>query len=124
MIDMSSAFHTINHKILLNRLSKSFGLKNNVLNWFNSNLNDKFQSVCMNNLASDLINLSSNVPQGSVSCSTTVYFASEATSSEYKKNIRFAYHFYADDVQFYIAFDHSSNFDKSLKNNCLNAVKQ
>jgi len=36
MIDMSSAFDTIGHKILLNRLSKSFGLRNNVLNWFNS----------------------------------------------------------------------------------------
>jgi len=66
MIDMSSAFDTIGHKTLLNRFSKSFGLRNNVLNRFNSFLNDRFQSVCINNLTSDLINLSSGVPQCSV----------------------------------------------------------
>jgi len=66
IIDMSSAFDIIDHKILLNWLSKSFGLTNNVSNWFNSYLNNKFQFVCINNLTSDLLNLSSVVPLVSV----------------------------------------------------------
>ena len=36
MIDMSAAFHAVDHIILLNRLSKCFGINNTALSWFKS----------------------------------------------------------------------------------------
>ena len=43
-IDLSKAFDTVNHNILLNRLSL-YGIKNNSLKWFSSYLSDRKQYV-------------------------------------------------------------------------------
>ena len=40
-LDMSAAFDTVNHKILLSRLSESFGIKGMALKWFNSYLTNR-----------------------------------------------------------------------------------
>ena len=39
-------------------------------------------------------------------------------------NFRFDYHFYADDVQFYITFNYTNAFDVSTITSCLKAVEQ
>ena len=36
----------------------------------------------------------------------------------------FSYHFYADDVQFYIAVDKNNTFDSTVLENCLQAAEQ
>ena len=66
MIDMSSAFDTVDHNILLYRLSYYFGIKNCALAWFQSNLCNRGQSVVVNDIVSTFFKLSSGVPQGSV----------------------------------------------------------
>ena len=53
-LDMSAAFDTVNHKILLSRLSESFGIKGMALKWFNSYLTNRKQFVAINNAVSSV----------------------------------------------------------------------
>ena len=40
-----AAFDTVDHNILLNRLDLSFAVKGSVIQWFNSYLSDRTQTV-------------------------------------------------------------------------------
>ena len=53
MIDMCAAFDTVDHIILLNRLSKCFGINNTALSWFKSYLSNRSQCVSANNSVSE-----------------------------------------------------------------------
>ena len=64
--DMSAAFDTIDHSILLSRLQTSFGISDTVLSWFQSYLLDRSQTVCVKGASSKPSVLSFGVPQGSV----------------------------------------------------------
>ena len=65
LLDLSAAFDTIDHNILLNRLEKRYGITGTALGWFRSYLTDRTQSVCINNQESDKLPLKYGVPQGS-----------------------------------------------------------
>ena len=66
LLDLSAAFDTLDHSILLNRLRDSFGLDGTVLHWFHSYLSDRKQCVKVNNICSNELSLSFGVPQDSV----------------------------------------------------------
>ena len=48
LLDLSAAFDTIDHPILLSRLSYSFGISDTVLAWFTSYLTDCTQTISVN----------------------------------------------------------------------------
>ena len=64
-IDLRKAFDTVNHKILLGKL-EHYGIRGNMLNWFESYLKDRKQFVSINGQVSDLKDITCGVPQGSV----------------------------------------------------------
>ena len=64
-IDLSKAFDTLNHEILLHKLER-IGIKNNKLDWFRSYLSDRSQYVDMNGTLSDTLYITTGVPQGSI----------------------------------------------------------
>ena len=66
LLDLSAAFDTIDHVILSQRLSSTFGCTGTVLGWFESYLSNRTQSVFVNDIQSAPSNLKYGVPQGSV----------------------------------------------------------
>ena len=66
VLDLSAAFDSINHNILISRLSSCFGLSSLALDWISSYLHNRPQSVKIGNACSPLPDITSGVPQGSV----------------------------------------------------------
>ena len=68
--DLSAAFDTVDHTILLERLCHTFGISGQALKWFTSYLSDRSQVVSVNGVKSSSRMLDSCVPQGSVLASS------------------------------------------------------
>ena len=66
LLDLSAAFDTVDHGILLTRLSTRYGIHDRALEWFVSYLLDRTQFVKLNGSSSQSIDLLQGVPQGSV----------------------------------------------------------
>ena len=66
MLDLSVAFDTIDHKILLSRLSSRFGIYGKALSWLESYLTGRTQCVAIDGVKSTERELACGVPQGSV----------------------------------------------------------
>jgi uncharacterized FAD-dependent dehydrogenase len=101
LLDLSAAFDTIDHDILLSRLKYNFGINNTALKWFKTYLQGRTQSVSIDSSQSSPSFLHYGVPQGSIlgPILFTLYTTSLAKVIE-KLDIK--YHLYADDTQLYI----------------------
>ena len=66
LLDLSAAFDTVNHQILLSRLETAFGIRSTAVQWFRFYLLDRNLCVVVNNSASSAFPLMSGVPEGSV----------------------------------------------------------
>jgi len=64
-LDLSKAYDTINHQILLNKL-QHIGLRRIAFDWFSSYLTNRMQQVAMSNKFSDSKLVNIGVPQGSI----------------------------------------------------------
>ena len=103
MLDLSAAFDTIDHKILFDRLTNTFGIKNKALDWLKSYLENRNQKVKINQFYSDDIPVKFGVPQGSVLGPLLFTLYIYPISNVINKN-SFNYHQYADDTQLYTSF--------------------
>jgi ribonuclease P/MRP protein subunit RPP40 len=66
LFDLSAAFDTVDHAILLRRLQRSYGVDGGVLHWFESYLSGRRQSVRRDSKASIFTPVFCGIPQGSV----------------------------------------------------------
>ena len=100
LLDLSAAFDTIDHGILLTRLEKTFGINGIALVWLQSYLTNHRQTVMVDGVKSANHVLNYGVPQGSVlgPALFTVYMK---PLSSIIARFNFSYHFYADDSQIY-----------------------
>ena len=62
LLDLSAAFDTLDHNILINRLT-SIGISGTALDWFISYLTDRFYQISLNSLISKPRKVTHGVPQ-------------------------------------------------------------
>ena len=107
LLDLSAAFDTIDHFILIDRLKDCFGLDGTVLNWLKSYLTERKQCVKINSSFSSELPLLFGVPQGSV-LGPLLYTLYTAPLGFIIKSHNLNYHFYADDSQLYLSIKPSN----------------
>ena len=95
--DLSAAFDTIDHNILLNCLEHVFGIHSAALQWF-SYLTNRTQTVSINNLKSDPAPVLYGVPQGSV-LRPVLFVLYTTTLSDVIERHSIHHHSFADDMQ-------------------------
>ena len=95
---MSAAFDTVDHEILLERMSKRFGIKGKVLKWFRSYLQNRTQTVMIDGVKSMSKDLNWGVPQGSV-LGPILYVLYTSPVGVIIRRYDLDFHFYAEDSQ-------------------------
>ena len=107
LLDLSAAFDTVDHDLLLARRKSSIGINGTALNWFKSYLNNRSQRVSLNGCTSDSFRLPYGVPQGSNLGPLMFTIYSSKLFEVIKYHLPQA-HAYADDTQLYLSFSPDS----------------
>ena len=106
MLDLSAAFDTVDHDLLLRILKHEIGLRGKVLQWFTSFLKGRTQRIRIDGTTSDECLIKFGVPQGSV-LGPVLFNIYIRSIYKYVHNIGFDILGYADDHQVKKAFNPS-----------------
>ena len=103
LLDLSAAFDTINHELLLNRLRAAAGIQDLALRWFDSYLSNRCQTVLVGSSFSDKSSLNCGVPQGSV-LGPILFSIYTSTLGKVIESFGIGRQFFADDTQLVKSF--------------------
>ena len=104
LLDLSAAFDTVDHDILLSRLYHRIGICETALQWIKSYLSSRTSCVCIDGKLSKPSPLKYGVPQGSVKGPLDfIIYTLPVGDIIRRHNLKF--HGYADDVQLYTSFN-------------------
>jgi len=115
LLDLSSAFDTVDHATLLQVLEKRFLVEGSALMWFQSYLSDRSQVFRANGRDSKAIRVNCSVPQGSV-LGPVEFISYTGDVTDIFERHHIGYHLFADDKQCYKSVAPS---EVDLARNCL-----
>lgn len=101
LLDLSSAFDFVDHRILLSHLERSFGITGMVLKLFQFFLSNRSFSISLGAHSSMVAHLTCDVPQGSILVPLLFSLYMVPVGSIFSRS-GVSYHCYVDDTQLYI----------------------
>uniref|UniRef100_A0A3B5PWL6 Reverse transcriptase domain-containing protein n=3 Tax=Xiphophorus maculatus TaxID=8083 RepID=A0A3B5PWL6_XIPMA len=124
LLDLSSAFDTVDHQILLHRLKHCVGLRGSVFQWFKSYLENRTFSVHLDQSCSGARPLKYGVPQGSI-LGPILFILYLLPLGKIFQKFNISFHCFADDIQIYLPLKLQNGTTDSLQLllNCLAEVK-
>ena len=113
VLDLSTAFDTVDHTILLDRLHTHFGISGHAHFWFKCYLHHRFQSISIHGGTSKRFEVKYSVPHGScLGPLSFVLYASKLFTiiERHLPDVRA----HADDTLLYISFNVNSGEEQSV----------
>ena len=123
MLDLSAAFDTLDHTIMLDRLWRMYGIDEQALKWISSYLDSRTQSVHVNGSKSQPKTMTFAMPQGSVLGAVFYVYYSKPVGLIIRSH-KMEYHCYADDSQLYIVLN-QANVNETIHRveNCVSDIQ-
>ena len=100
LLDVSAAFDTVDHDILMHRLAESFGIVGQAHDWLSSFVTRRTYSVRFGATTTSPWKVRSGIPQGSI-LGPLLYILYTADVAALVESLGFKVHLYADDTQLY-----------------------
>uniref|UniRef100_A0A8C2GGG5 Reverse transcriptase domain-containing protein n=1 Tax=Cyprinus carpio TaxID=7962 RepID=A0A8C2GGG5_CYPCA len=122
LLDLSAAFDTIDHTILLHRLEHFVGINGSEFAWFKSYLYDRHQFVAVNEEVSYRSQVQYGVPQGSVIGPLLFTLYMLPLGNIIRKH-GVSFHCYADDTQLYISSRPGETYQFENLTECIVDIK-
>ncbi len=122
LLDLTAAFDTVDHEILISRLDQWVGIRGVALEWFRSYLADRTFCVSLGDSVSSSAPLSCGVPQGSVLGPLLFSLYLLPLGSIIRKH-GVSFHCYADDSQIYVPLKKNDTDSVTALLKCLDDIK-
>ncbi|XP_074522673.1 uncharacterized protein LOC141787880 [Halichoeres trimaculatus] len=122
LLDLSAAFDTVDHTILLNRLRHHVGLSGTAFQWFSSYLTDRKFLVSLDTCSSRTHEVKCGVPQGSI-LGPILFNIYMLPLGDVIRRHGIMFHSYADDTQLYISMSPDDTGPIDALFNCILDIK-
>ena len=127
LLDLSTAFDTVDHNLLLQKLQSVIGIQGTALSWFQSYLGKRSQQISINGTLSRKFYLQCGIPQGS--CLEPLLFTIYLSKLfEILKHHLPTAHAFMDDSQLYLSFSPAISTNQadaiSAIETCIHDIRQ